>query len=125
MGMYITGIDTHIDGFSSAKDKIEDMSIKEEPKKYKLVTIDELIEERLDVIISDLNEEARKAFISGKVYFQYTIPKVLWDKKEIMDIIAECMDEAGWRFDAVENHIREGAKLKLITFRFYDEPTLR
>ena len=124
MGMYITGIDTHIDGFSSAKDKIEDMSIKEEPKKYKLVTIDELIEERLDIIISDLNEEARKAFISGKVYFQYTIPKVIWDRKEILDVIAECMDESGWNFDEVENWIENGAKQKIITFRFYKEPSL-
>ena len=124
MGMYMTGIDPHIDGgFSSDKDKIEDVT-KKEPKKYKLVTIDELIEERLDVIISDLNEKARKSFISGKVYFQYAIPKVIWDRREILDIIAECMDEAGWNFDEVDNWIQNGAEQKIITFRFYKEPSL-
>lgn len=119
--MYMTGTDPHIDDGLS---KYDNKSIEKTEKKHKLISIDELIEEKLEQVIADLNELARKTFNEGKVYFQYSIPKVMWDKKEIMDIIADCMDESGWTFDKIENWTNDEAKKKIITFRFYQEPEL-
>lgn len=121
MGMYMTGIDPHIDDGLS---KYDNKSIEKTEKKYKLITIDELIEEKLEQVIADLNELARKTFNEGRVYFQYSIPKVMWDKKEIMDIIADCMDESGWTFDKIDNWANNEAQKKIITFRFYQEADL-
>ena len=116
--MYMTGIDSHIDDGLS---KDDNKSIEKTEKKYKLITIDELIEEKVEEVIADLNELARKTFNEGRVYFQYSIPKVMWDKKEIMDIIADCMDESGWTFDKIDNWTSDEAQKKIITFRFYQE----
>ena len=117
MGIYTTEID---DGFSEYDNK----SIEETEKKYKLITIDELIEEKLEEVIADLNELARKTFNAGRVYFEYSIPKVMWDKKEVMDIIANCMDESGWTFDKIDNWTQDEAQKKIIRFRFYQEPEI-
>ena len=116
--MYMTGIDSHID---DGLFKDDNKSNEQTEKKHKLITIDELIEEKLEEVIADLNELARKTFNEGRVYFQYSIPKVMWDKKEIMDIIADCMDESGWTFDKIDNWTNDEAQKKIITFRFYQE----
>lgn len=116
--MYMTGTDPHIDDGLS---KYDNKSIEKNEKKYKLVSIDELIEEKLEKVITDLNELAKSTFNEGRGYFQYSIPRVMWDKKEIMDIIAECMDESGWKFDKIESWTQDGAYKKIITFRIYQE----
>ena len=115
--VYVTEID---DGFSEYDNK----NIEETEKKYKLITIDELIEEKLEEVIADLNELARKTFNEGRVYFEYSIPQVMWDKKEVMDIIANCMDESGWTFDKIDNWTQDEAQKKIIRFRFYQEPEI-